>query len=183
MTLRFAPPPRPDIAAAGLFLDFDGTLVALAERPDGVVVDKALVALLVRLGERLGGRVAIVSGRSLEQLDGMIGAEARGLALVGSHGIEIRRAGQRCGTIGPARSVRAGGDGTRPCVRRAGGGADRGEDAGRGGALSLAPRGGAAGARAGRTAGGRAWVGGAEGQDDGGIARGGARQGPAASPP
>lgn len=84
-----APPPTL-LASASLFLDFDGTLVDLADRPDTVAVDPGLTALLADLADRLGGRVAIVSGRSIDQLDALLGPVARTLALSGSHGCEHR---------------------------------------------------------------------------------------------
>ncbi len=87
------PPPAGLLADAGLFLDFDGTLVELAERPDAVVVGRELTGLLARLGHRLDGRVAIVSGRSIAQLDAFLGDTVAPFAVVGSHGAEIRRAG------------------------------------------------------------------------------------------
>lgn len=77
-----------------LFLDFDGTLVELAERPDAVVVTPSLTALLMQLEARLAGRVALVSGRSVAQLDQLIGPYAQSLTVVGSHGAEIRMAGK-----------------------------------------------------------------------------------------
>ncbi len=71
-----------------LFLDFDGTLVDLAPRPDAIVVPAAVSALLVRLHDRLGGAVAIVTGRSLADLSrwlpGFPGAVAA------SHGAEMK---------------------------------------------------------------------------------------------
>ncbi len=88
------PPPPPGLLdGAGLFLDFDGTLVELAERPDAVVVGDALHALLDRAAQRLDGRVAIVSGRSIAQIDGFLGDTIASYAVVGSHGAEIRPAG------------------------------------------------------------------------------------------
>jgi trehalose 6-phosphate phosphatase len=86
-------PPHSLLSEASLFLDFDGTLVDLADQPDGVAVDDALHALLQRLAERLDGRVAIVSGRSVAQIDGFLGPALGGIAVVGSHGAEIRRVG------------------------------------------------------------------------------------------
>jgi len=71
-----------------LFLDFDGTLVRLAERPDDVVVDRALIALLDSLALRLSGRLALLSGRSIAQLDDML--RGMTIAMAGSHGGEIR---------------------------------------------------------------------------------------------
>ena len=52
-----------------LFLDFDGTLVALADQPEQVVVPPELLPLLVHLQTRLGGALALVSGRRLQDLD------------------------------------------------------------------------------------------------------------------
>ncbi|RYJ02742.1 MAG: trehalose-phosphatase, partial [Acetobacteraceae bacterium] len=57
------------IADAALFLDFDGTLVEIAPRPDAVRVPDHLPALLQRLTEGLGGALAIVSGRALAELE------------------------------------------------------------------------------------------------------------------
>ncbi|MDJ0277233.1 trehalose-phosphatase [Sphingomonas sp. 2R-10] len=87
------PPPAGLLDDAGLFLDFDGTLVDLADRPEGVVVGDRLRALLARLPDRLDGRVAIVSGRSVAQIDGFLGDTIARFAVVGSHGAEIRPAG------------------------------------------------------------------------------------------
>ncbi len=60
-------------ADAALFLDFDGTLAAYAPHPDGVTIEQGLPDLLARLRERLQGALAIVSGRSLEALDALLG--------------------------------------------------------------------------------------------------------------
>jgi trehalose 6-phosphate phosphatase len=87
------PPPLDLLDGASLFLDFDGTLVKLAERPDAVQVDAALTRLIDRLAERLDGRVALVSGRSIDQLDTFLGAAAGAVVIVGSHGAETRLAG------------------------------------------------------------------------------------------
>lgn len=84
------PPPLPDPATASLFLDFDGTLVDLAPTPDGVVVDEQLGPLLARLAAAMPGRVAIVSGRSIAQLDGFLAAHLGEIAVAGSHGAERR---------------------------------------------------------------------------------------------
>jgi trehalose 6-phosphate phosphatase len=83
-------PPRFLLEGASLFLDFDGTLVDLIERPDDVVADDALRTLLSDLHIMLGGRLAIISGRSLAQLDAILGPVAQSVALSGSHGSEHR---------------------------------------------------------------------------------------------
>jgi trehalose 6-phosphate phosphatase len=89
-----APPPQIRPPGHSLFVDFDGTLVPLVDRPDLVRADSELIELLGMLRERLEGRLALVSGRSLEQLDAMIGPVAATLALAGSHGAEVRRDGR-----------------------------------------------------------------------------------------
>ena len=53
-----------------LFLDFDGTLVDIAERPDAVVVDPGSCrGPVAGCRTRLGGALAIVSGRPIAFLD------------------------------------------------------------------------------------------------------------------
>lgn len=78
---------------ASLMLDFDGTLVGLCDRPDAVMVDPPLTRLLERLVDTLSGRLAIVTGRSLAQIDALLGPVASDLALCGSHGAELRLGG------------------------------------------------------------------------------------------
>jgi trehalose 6-phosphate phosphatase len=60
-------PPLP--ANAAFFIDFDGTLVAIAERPDLVVVEPEVLALLEGLTRRFDGAVAVITGRSLDTID------------------------------------------------------------------------------------------------------------------
>jgi trehalose 6-phosphate phosphatase len=78
-----------DTDPVSLFLDVDGTLLDYADRPDAVVVDAALVALLMALHRSLGGALALVSGRAVATLDALF-HPFRGTA-VGLHGIEVRR--------------------------------------------------------------------------------------------
>ena len=73
-----------------LFLDVDGTLLDIAPTPDGVSVDASLQELLAGARESLGGAVALVSGRSLAQLDALF-APTR-WAAAGQHGLERRDA-------------------------------------------------------------------------------------------
>jgi len=73
---------------ASLFLDFDGTLTPIAATPDGVAVDQDLLRLLERLRERLDGRLAIVSGRSVATLR-ELGFSP--FLLAGTHGLEFAR--------------------------------------------------------------------------------------------
>jgi len=84
-------PPRALLAGASLFLDFDGTLVPIARRPDAVRVDPGLIDLLAKLQVALDGRLAVVSGRDLATLDALLGGMQ--LPLAGSHGLELRLPG------------------------------------------------------------------------------------------
>ncbi|MBU2033093.1 MAG: trehalose-phosphatase [Alphaproteobacteria bacterium] len=87
-----APPPLAALLAArpvALFLDFDGTLVGIAPRPDAIRVPDALAAKLAGLSDRLDGRLALVSGRALEDLEAHLGPLA--VARAGSHGADRRR--------------------------------------------------------------------------------------------
>lgn len=94
-------PPELEIETSSLFLDFDGTLVELADRPDRVAVDAALCALMAAAARRLNGRLAVVSGRPAGEIArlfrrdfGQNGAPGDFL-IVGSHGLELRRPGGR----------------------------------------------------------------------------------------
>ena len=71
-----------------LFLDFDGTLVDIAPRPELVVVKPEMLAALSVLQQRLDGRLAIVSGRPVEELDRMLTPLV--LPAAGVHGMERR---------------------------------------------------------------------------------------------
>jgi trehalose 6-phosphate phosphatase len=71
-----------------LFLDVDGCLLDFADAPDAVRLPPRLPAVLSRLSYRLGGAVALVSGRPLARLDQMF-APLR-MPAAGLHGLEIR---------------------------------------------------------------------------------------------
>jgi trehalose 6-phosphate phosphatase len=73
-----------------LFLDFDGTLVDLAPRPEEVARDAALVALLGETSGRLQGALAVVSGRQIDAIDALL-APLR-IPVAGVHGYERRSA-------------------------------------------------------------------------------------------
>jgi len=96
MAARPLPPPPTldELTAAGplaLFLDFDGTLVEIASTPDSIAVPADLAARLAALSARFGGALALVSGRSIGDLERFLGAGLP-IACAGSHGSEIRLA-------------------------------------------------------------------------------------------
>lgn len=72
------------------FIDFDGTLVEIAATPDAIVVDAALPALLAELHRSCAGAVALISGRSLSDLERHIVLPT--LPKAGQHGLEGRDA-------------------------------------------------------------------------------------------
>jgi trehalose 6-phosphate phosphatase len=80
-----APPPRREWA---YFFDIDGTLVDLAETPADVRLQPPLRLLLEQLHEVAGGAVALMSGRSLTDIDRLF-PEVR-FAAAGQHGAERR---------------------------------------------------------------------------------------------
>lgn len=83
-----------DVDRYALFLDFDGTLVDIVERPDAVIVDPALPDTLKTLQQKLGGALAIVSGRPIAFLDRHFLPHQFDMA--GLHGLEQRIAGELC---------------------------------------------------------------------------------------
>jgi len=102
------PPPRlGDLEPVSLFIDFDGTLVDLVDDPGKIRVDGALHHLLAELNAAAPGRVALVSGRSIAQLDGFLGPLGARLTLAGSHGVELRRPGGRLTAPGRPSSLDA----------------------------------------------------------------------------
>ncbi|MFD2739491.1 trehalose-phosphatase [Sulfitobacter aestuarii] len=83
--------PPPIVASeAAFFLDLDGTLAPIVDDPAAARLDPTAASLLERLIAQTSGALAIVSGRSLTQLDALL-APLR-LPLAGSHGLELRRA-------------------------------------------------------------------------------------------
>ena len=68
-----------------VFLDYDGTLSAIAPTPEGAVLAEASREVLERLARRW--TVSIVSGRDRADVEGMVGLD--GLYYAGSHGFDI----------------------------------------------------------------------------------------------
>ncbi len=72
------------------FLDVDGTLLEIAERPDDVRVDPPLIATLDALRGGCEGALALISGRRIHDLDRLFWPLR--LPAAGVHGLERRRA-------------------------------------------------------------------------------------------
>lgn len=79
-------------SSTALFLDFDGTLVDIADQPDEIEVPSSLVQTLMSLNQYLGGAIAVVSGRPIRQIDGFLGPLR--VAAAGVHGTERRSASE-----------------------------------------------------------------------------------------
>ena len=72
------------------FFDVDGTLIDFAASPAGVRLDRSLVRLLERLHQSTGGAVALISGRSIADIDRLFPGPR--LPVAGQHGVERRGA-------------------------------------------------------------------------------------------
>ena len=77
-----------DLSRVALFLDLDGTLAPIESRPDLVGPSPKRTAVLKALGEQLNGRLAVISGRSLTEIDRIL--EGAAPAAAGVHGLERR---------------------------------------------------------------------------------------------
>ena len=86
---RLPPPPLPSGLAA-IFLDMDGVLAPLAPTPEAVIADPRRTATITRLVQALEGRAAILSGRTLDEIDRI--ADRASPAAAGVHGLTRRRA-------------------------------------------------------------------------------------------
>lgn len=74
-----------------LFLDIDGTLLEIVDRPEAVVVPPDLPAIIQHVARRLDGALALVSGRAIADIDRLL-APLR-LAASGQHGSQMRMLG------------------------------------------------------------------------------------------
>jgi trehalose 6-phosphate phosphatase len=102
MHVMTLPPPLDPYSA--LFLDFDGTLLEIAPRPELVEAPQGLAELLTRVARQRGGALAVISGRRIDDFDRYLhpwqGAAA------GVHGAERRDAVGRIVTSGDTRQDR-----------------------------------------------------------------------------
>ena len=103
------PPPALDWC---LFLDVDGTLLELTDTPSQTAADPEIKSLLREVWERLGGAVALVSGRTIATLDQLFAPLK--LPSAGLHGVERRKAG---GAVQGASFVDSQLDGARAAIK------------------------------------------------------------------
>src|SRR5438445_13373314 len=85
------PVPRslvPHLSETAVLLDIDGTLLDLAPTPREVWVPPGLAKTLHRLHQRTSGALALVSGRSLNDIDLIFAPDQ--FPAVGGHGAEMR---------------------------------------------------------------------------------------------
>ena len=66
-----------------LFLDYDGTLVPIAESPDRAVMPKEVKGVLAELSKAPKCKITIVSGRALKDIRNIAGLS--GIFYVGNH--------------------------------------------------------------------------------------------------
>ena len=79
-------------AETGLFLDFDGVLAPIVDRPEDAEPPPETRAELARLVGRYA-LVAVVSGRASEDVRARVGVD--GVVYVGSHGLELEPQAER----------------------------------------------------------------------------------------
>jgi trehalose 6-phosphate phosphatase len=90
-SLDAVPVPRsllPQLSEIAILLDIDGTLLDLAPTPREVWVPPGLAKTLNRLHRRTSGALAMVSGRSLNDIDLIFAPDQ--FPAVGGHGAEMR---------------------------------------------------------------------------------------------
>ena len=90
-----------DPATCALFLDLDGTLIDIAPAPQLVAIPPDLEPLLSRLSTRLDGALAIITGRSIKEVDQFL--HPLRPVVAGVHGAEMRTQmdGEVLLTVGP----------------------------------------------------------------------------------
>ncbi|MFA5104466.1 MAG: trehalose-phosphatase [Candidatus Margulisiibacteriota bacterium] len=74
-----------------LFLDYDGTLVPIAQTPQKAVLPMAVKRTLAGLSRLKDVKVVVISGRSLKDVRRMVGLN--NIIYAGNHGLEMRGAG------------------------------------------------------------------------------------------
>jgi trehalose 6-phosphate phosphatase len=75
-------------ASSAYFLDVDGTLLDIQPHPGDVIADPSLLKLLTDLHDKAGGALALVSGRTVEDIDRIFAPLH--LPVAGTHGAKMR---------------------------------------------------------------------------------------------
>ena len=81
-------PDNLDPDAVALFLDVDGTLLAIRDNPSDVTANRALIGTLEACFDRLDGAMALISGRSVAEVDRIFAPAI--FPVAGAHGSELR---------------------------------------------------------------------------------------------
>lgn len=81
-------PKHLDPDAVALFLDVDGTLLGIRDDPADVRADAGMIGTLEECLDRLSGAMALVSGRSVAELDRIFAPAV--FPAAGAHGTELR---------------------------------------------------------------------------------------------
>ena len=80
-----------------LFLDFDGTLAKIVKQPQKAKLHPKIRLLLRKIAQDRKYRLAIISGRALEDVKNKVGI--KDIVYAGNHGLEIE--GPKIGFISP----------------------------------------------------------------------------------
>jgi trehalose 6-phosphate phosphatase len=80
----------PPFRNTALLLDMDGTLIDIALTPDSVIVPPGLTDTMRTVRDQLEGALAVVTGRTLDVVDRLLGDAPH--AVAGEHGGAIRHA-------------------------------------------------------------------------------------------
>ena len=70
-----------------LFLDYDGTLAPIVNKPEKAVISKETKELLKKLLDNPRFKLSVISGRSLKDIKDRVGIN--GIIYVGNHGLEL----------------------------------------------------------------------------------------------
>jgi len=85
---NIASAPPLHLSQISLFLDLDGTLAPIEAKPDQVGPDRTRNAVIRALVARLNGRLAVISGRTIVEIDRILAGAV--VAVAGVHGLQRR---------------------------------------------------------------------------------------------
>lgn len=95
--------PAISLDRAAVFLDFDGVFAELRSHPEAVQPTAERIALLRTLRRDLDGRLAVLSGRTLVDLDRVLGGEVEAVAAL--NGLQRRAPGRSLADPPPHRAL------------------------------------------------------------------------------